>query len=139
MKNHEGCVRAYVRNSNAWYSKSLNGKISIMIGMYHPEGGTSGEFEVEFIEIHKNKPLAARLKAFEDSWSALWLIKDLLEKMAEFDSEIIQEPEFCNLLDSLGIVDITEYEKDKLYSKYIENLENEIKEKQEQLQKLKSK
>lgn len=40
------------------------------------------------------------------------MIKDLLENMAEIDEQEIQEPEFCQLLDSLGIIDITEYERD---------------------------
>jgi hypothetical protein len=111
MKNHEGGKRAYIRSSKAHYASVLKEKISVMIGIYYAEGGTSGEFEVEFIELGKGKQLAARLKAFEDSWNALWLFKDLLEKMAEVDEQEIQEPEFCKLLDSLGIIDITEYER----------------------------
>lgn len=111
MKNHDGGKRAYTRSSKAYYASGLKEKVSVMIGIYYAEGGTSGEFEFEFIEIRKNKPLAARLKAFEDSWSALWQFKDLLEKMAEIDDQEIQEPEFCQLLDGLGIIDITEYER----------------------------
>jgi hypothetical protein len=81
----------------------------VMVGMYHPDGGTSGEFEVEWIVLQQQK--CAKLKSFEDSWSALWLFKDLIEKMSEIDSDKIQEPEFCKLLDSLGIIDITAYEE----------------------------
>ena len=111
MKNHDGGKRAYIRSSKAYYASSLKEKVSVMIGIYYAEGGTSGEFEVEFIELRNDKPLAARLKAFDDSWSALWLFKDLLEKMAEIDGQEIQEPEFCQLLDSLGIIEITKYER----------------------------
>lgn len=110
MTNHDGCKRAYIRSSKAHYSAYLpKENIRVMVGMYHPEGGTSGEFEFEWVIL--NGKGCARLKAFEDSWSALWLFKDLLEKMSEIDSEEIQEPEFCQLLDSLGVIDITEYEK----------------------------
>ena len=42
---------------------------------------------------------------------------DLLKKMAEIDGQDIQEPEFCQLLDSLGIIDITEYEGDNKHNK----------------------
>ena len=109
MKNHEGCKRAYIRTSKAHYAQFRPRQTEeVMVGMYHPEGGTSGEFEFEWV-ILDGKSIA-RLKALEDSWSALWLFKDLLEKMSEIDSQEIQEPEFCQLLDSLGIVDITQYE-----------------------------
>jgi hypothetical protein len=110
MKNHEGGKREYIRNSKAYYARTLNEPVSITIGIYYAEGGTSGEFEIEFIEIGNSSKLTARLKVFEDSWSALLLFTDLLEKMAEIDGEEIQEPEFCKLLDSLGIVDATKYE-----------------------------
>jgi len=110
MSNHEGCKRAYIRSSKAHYAEFLPRETEkVMVGMYHPEGGTSGEFEFEWVIL--NGKGCARLKAFEDSWSALWLFKDLLEKMSEIDSEEIQEPEFCQLLDSLGIIDITQYEQ----------------------------
>lgn len=110
MNTHEGCKRAYIRSSKAYYAQFLPRETEkVMVGMYHPEGGTSGEFQFEWVIL--NGKGCARLKAFEDSWSALWLFKDLLEKMSEIDSEEIQEPEFCQLLDSLGIVDITEYQK----------------------------
>jgi hypothetical protein len=112
MKNHEGGKRAYIRSSKAYYKSVLKGDVSVAIGIYYAEGGTSGEFEVEFVELIKGKPLAARLKVFEDSWNALSLFKDLLEKMAEIDGQEIQEAEFCQLLDSLGIIDITQYEMD---------------------------
>jgi len=111
MKNHEGGKRAYIRSSKAYYASVLKERVSFLIGSYYAEGGTTGEVEVEFIELRKDKPLAARLKAFEDSWNALWLFKDLIEKMAEIDGQEIQEPEFCQLLDSLGIIEITEYKR----------------------------
>jgi len=61
--------------------------------------------------LYKSGPLTPRLKAFDDSWSALWLFKDLLEKISKIDGQDIQESEFCELLDSLGVIDITEYER----------------------------
>jgi len=106
--NDKGCKRAYIRSSKAYYAILPNERERVMVGMYHPEGGTSGEFEFEWILLDGKK--CARLNAFEDSWASLWLFKDLLEKMSEIDSEGIQEPEFCQLLNILGIIDITEYE-----------------------------
>ena len=113
MAKHEGCKRAYTRSSKAWYSHVLEGRIDVSIGMYHPEGGTSGEFMVEWVSLGDNRPTNARLKSFDDSWNALWLFKDLLQIMSGLDDQNIQEPEFCEILESLGIIDITEYEHGK--------------------------
>jgi len=112
MANHEQCKRAYYRSSKAYYANALKEKnVSVLVGMYHPDGGTTGEFEFEWVEL--GGKYCARLKSFEDSWSALSLFKDLLEKMAEIDDTGIQEQEFCEILDSLGILDITQYEQGK--------------------------
>ena len=110
MKDHNGCKRAYIRSSKAFYANVLKDKTSVMIGMYHPDGSTSGEFEFEWVDLG-SKGLCARLKCFDDAWDALSQFKDLLHKMAELGEKDIQEPEFCKVLDELGIIDITEYER----------------------------
>lgn len=76
--------------------------------MYHPDGGTSGEMIMEWVELsNKETP---RLKCFDDSWSALALFKDLIDKMGSVDSMDIQEVEFCKMLDECGFKDLTQYE-----------------------------
>jgi hypothetical protein len=111
MRDHKGCKRAYIRSSKAFYAKTLPTEtIKVMVGMYHPEGGTSGEFEFEWVDLGSSG-LCVRLKCFDDAWDALAQFKDLLRKMAEIDEQNIQESEFCKILDKLGIIDITEYEQ----------------------------
>lgn len=107
MKNHDGCIRGYYRTSKSWYAKSVD-NIEINFGMFHPDGGTSGEMTMEWIEL--SGKLCARLKTFEDSWSALSLFTDLIQKMGEVDSEHIQEEEIAKMLNSCGFKDLTEYE-----------------------------
>ena len=109
MKDHSGCIRAYIRSSKAWYA-DLNRNVSITIGMYHPDGGTSGEFEVEWVNLN-SFGVFPQLKCFEDSWNALSYFGDLLGRMSDVGGENISEPDFCKILDSLGISDITEYER----------------------------
>lgn len=112
MNKHEDCKRAYVRTSKAYYSKSfLDQPINIMIGMYNPNGGSTGDFKVEWINLGESKGLAARLQVFDDAWSALMQFQDLLKRMSDLDGQNIQEPEFAKVLDSLGIIDITEYKE----------------------------
>ncbi len=108
MTDHEGCIRGYHRSSKSWYYKSLDGKIEVSFGMYHKDGGTSGEMSIEWIPLAGE--LCAELKCFEDSWSALSLFTDLIQKMGEIDGENIQEEDFCKLLDSCGFTDLTSYQ-----------------------------
>ena len=108
IKNHEGCVKGYHRSSKAWYAKSLDKKVEVNFGMFHPEGGTTGEMSMEWVELSGKQ--CARLKCFEDAWSALALFTDLIQEMGKIDNMEIQEKEFCNLLDSCGFKDLTEYE-----------------------------
>ena len=82
MRDHNGCKRAYIRSSKAYYAKSLPTEtiFKIMVGMYHPGGGTSGEFEFEWVDLGSHG-LCARLKCFDDAWDALDQFKDLLHKI----------------------------------------------------------
>jgi len=109
MKEHEGCIRGYHRSTKAFYANVMGDRIDVMIGMYHPEGGTSGEFKIEWEQLDGKR--TPRLKSFDDSWNVLWMFKDLLEKMANIDSEDISEEDFCKLLDSLKIKDLTDYDE----------------------------
>ena len=107
--NHEGCIRGYHRSSKAWYAEALGKKrIAVNFGMFHPEGGTSGEMSIEWVDL--NGKQIPRLKCFEDAWSALALFTDLIQEMGKVDNMEIQEKEFCNMLDSCGFKDLTEYE-----------------------------
>jgi len=107
MKDYEGCIRGYHRSSKAWYSKNNNDRTRVGFGMYAEEGGTSGEMEMEWIELGGKE--CAILKCFEDGWNALALFTDLIQKMGEVDSEAIQEEDFCKMLDECGFKDLTEY------------------------------
>lgn len=112
MENHEGNIRGYIRCSKAYYAELHGNTIEVTVGMYAPDGGTSGEFMFEWVDL--SGVLYPRLKAFDDSWSALWMFQDLLQAMSGIDDEGIQEPEFCQLLDSLGISDMTKYKAQKV-------------------------
>lgn len=131
MRDHEGCIRAYHRQSKSWYKDSVrNENLSVNFGMYHPEGGSSGEMKMEWIELGREIPYP-QLKVFDDGWSALGLFPDLIQELAKVDSENINDDQFCEILDRLGFEDMTAYENlnpenDKLIS--INILESKAKE-----------
>ena len=108
MKDHSGCNRQFVQVSRAWYAKSslVDDTIDeIVIGFYHPDGGTTGEFVLQWVCIN-NRPTPI-LYSFEDSWNALWSFQDLLEKMADLDGENPSPEQICQILLELGVEDAT--------------------------------
>lgn len=108
MKKHEGSIRGYHRSSKAWYSKAnYRDRVSVSLGMYPPDGGTTGEMQMEWQELSGKQ--CAILKTFEDSWNVLALFTDLIQKMGEVDGQLIQEEDFCKLLDECGFKDLTAY------------------------------
>lgn len=110
MQDHTDCKRGFTQLSKAWYGKanltSDDIQDEIMIGMYHPEGGTTGEFSITWKELAGE--FTPVLKSFEDSWSALWIFKDVLEKLAELDSTNPTADQIATLLESLGIENMTQ-------------------------------
>lgn len=104
---HEGCEKGFFRATNAWYNRQLD-KIEIQIGMYHPEGGTTGEFAVVWDKL--GNELVPLLRAYDDSWEVLHLFSDIIAKMAEVDSKNISEEEFAQMLIDLGYKDLTKIE-----------------------------
>lgn len=108
MKDHEGCKRMFIWSSRAWYAKAMGDKHQeIMFGMYHPEGGTSGEMGMRWKELSGRQ--VPQLQVFDDAWSALALFTDVIEKLGEEDGENITPEQFIEILLSCGFVDDTDY------------------------------
>lgn len=109
MSKHEGMIRGYHRSHLAWYAKANNiTEPEILFGLFDPEeGGTTGGMVMEWVNIGGES--VANLNVFEDAWSTLSLFTDLIQRMGEVDNQLIQEPEFCKMLDECGFIDMTEY------------------------------
>lgn len=116
MRDHSGCIRGFYRSVKAYYAhfEEVDGEfkpiepVDIMIGMYHPDGGSSGEFSIVWDDA-----LGPQLRAWDDGWSALFRhFLDLLKEMEKLDNEEPTEEEMANLLLSLGIHDLTKYSRD---------------------------
>ena len=108
-RKHAGDIRGYSLLSEAYYGKGIlsMGVVvdEVTIGMYCPDGGTSGEFCVQWVVLCGK--VTPQLTAFDDSWSALAMFSDVMAKMAKVDSDDISPKQFCALLDSCGVVDRT--------------------------------
>ena len=117
MNKHDGMIRGFHHLNSAWYAeacKTANRSYEdqVMIGFYHEngEGGTTGEFAVEWHKLYPNdptKPLAPCLCVYDDAWEALSHFSDLLAAMALLDHKDPTPEQFCSLLVGLGMKNIT--------------------------------
>ena len=106
--DHAGDIRGFSILSEAYYAKACmrdDHADSITIGMYCPDGGTSGEFSVNWKRL--GKETCPRLEVFNDAWSALQHFGDMLQWMARHDNEPTTPQQFANMLRELGITDRT--------------------------------
>lgn len=110
MKQHDGCKRGFTHLSASWYGKACLAHDEyldqVMIGFYHPEGGTTGEFAVRWMTV--GGKVTPRLEVFDDAWHALYEFRDVLAKLAEHDSEDMPPSAFCALLVGCGVEDMTQ-------------------------------
>lgn len=113
MKNHEECKRGFTHLSKSWYGKANLDRShevdSVTVGFYHPKGGTTGEFTFTWEEL--GGKVTPKLTAYDDSWNALFLFGDMLEEMAAIDGEDITPDDFCNMLVSVGIENMTQVDR----------------------------
>lgn len=109
MTDHTGCKRGFYHTGAAWYGKTALAsgpeQDVITMGLYHPEGGSTGEFGIEWL------PLAGQvwpqLHAWDDAWSALHLFADVLAKLAEMNGKSPTPADVCAVLLACGVEDMT--------------------------------
>lgn len=104
-------VRAFVHHNEAWYAHATlrpDTLDEVMIGLYHKDGGTSGEFAIRWMPLGDN-PMspAPRLEAFDDSWAALAKFPDLMAFLASVSGQNITPDAVCSALRNMGITDQT--------------------------------
>lgn len=110
MRDHEGDLRQYTFVSEAYYAESAAATRSrdivdeVSFGFYSPDGGTSGEMVMEWINLgeqwrngEKVIQVSPRLRCFNDAWDALAHLKDVIDALAEVDDQDISPKEFCQL------------------------------------------
>jgi hypothetical protein len=112
-KNHEGHVRQFRIASRAWYSPAVaaatgqeDGYECIQMGFYAPGGGSSGEFRIEWDRL--GDKFTPRLKAYDDSWSALSRFQDVLAELAKLDDTDPTVEQITAVLLKCGVEDATE-------------------------------
>ena len=112
-KDFSDCMRAFYSVSAAYYARPGDPH-EVMIGMYHPGGGTSGEFAIRWHELGTltRKISAPRLEVFDDGWAALAHFRDLLKWLASKDGKNITHDELVAQLKAMGLQDRTAYTRE---------------------------
>lgn len=88
-----------------------------MVGLYHPQGGTSGEFAFRW---HLVGVMTPRLEVFSDAWPVMPQFRDVLDGLAALPQEEargsfwtvkreITEDDVRELLLRCGLADLTAY------------------------------
>lgn len=102
------CKRQFIVSSQAWYAGSCNlkpGEDEILLGMYHPEGGTTGEFSIKWTMV--GNQMTPCLRAYDDSWSALYEFSDMLQELAKLDGTNPSVDVVVTALLNCGVEDAT--------------------------------
>ena len=105
-------VKGFHWTSKTWYALLFSDDRvvdEIMIGFYFPgEGGTTGEFAIRWRTIGESAH--ARLEVFDDGWSALRAMPELVLMLSQIHGT--PTPEFIQAeLIRIGFVDMTNYER----------------------------
>ena len=112
-RKHEGCRRQFSHLSRAWYGAANLARTrdvidEIMVGMYHEDGGTTGEFAIRWTELSgKHVPM---LVVYDDAWDALLEFRDVLEGLKQIDGQNATPEAIGELLKACGVEEATEEE-----------------------------
>lgn len=108
---HNNAVRAFTVLSRSWYADAnlcnAQYREDITFGLYHSDGGTSGEMSARWYDLGSTNPLAMRLEIFDDSFTALASFNDVIQALAELDDQNITPEMFCDILKKCGFADHT--------------------------------
>jgi hypothetical protein len=102
-------IKGFYVINRAWYAQPLQ-QPELMIGLYHSDGGTSGEFAIKWHDLspYHNAP---RLEIFDDAWQVFFAMPELafLAKLRE--SRRTQD-DIIEFLLRAGFQDLTAYADD---------------------------
>lgn len=108
MRNE--CRRGFYHTGASYYGKVvLAGSKDldrISVGLYPLGGGTLGEFCFAWRTL--GSKTCIRLDVWDDAWIALQAFSDVLAKLAGMSGEHLSPEQFCELLVSCGVEDLTQ-------------------------------
>jgi hypothetical protein len=102
-------ARGFSWSNRAWYADANRLKYGMVhFGIYHTEGGTSGEMTMEWDELCGK--IVPQLKVYNDGWKSLSTFKDVIDELGKVNNVAISDTQFVSILKACGFEDLTEYE-----------------------------
>jgi hypothetical protein len=101
-------VKGFHIFSRAHYARTGMQK-EILIGLYHPEGSTSGEFAIRWQDLGSWNRCVPRLEIYDDAWSVFFAMEEL-RGLAALTGKNATEQEIADFLLNAGFKDLTKYE-----------------------------
>lgn len=115
ISRYAGGARGFVHCSEAYYGLQQSPGHPVldvlMVGVYHPEGGTSGEFSVSWLNLKNAGEVMVQLEVTNDAWGILPIFQDVLNWMARLGGRSPSPQEFADALRNLGVTDLTPRER----------------------------
>ena len=109
MKDHNGDFLGFYHSAESWHwpaSRTRDERDSVNFGFYAPEGGTSGEMVMLWSEL--GGKLVPCLRVYDDAWSTLAHLSELVMAMGEIDDQNVSPAAFCAMLLDFGFKDLTQ-------------------------------
>ncbi|MFK5948104.1 MAG: hypothetical protein QM500_04970 [Methylococcales bacterium] len=101
--------RGFFQLSKAWngFPQIDKNKLheELLIGLYDSEGNTTGQFKVRWTLLEGK--VFPKFSAWNDGWKALSHFQDMLSSMEDIKYKYCTPEEFCKMLISHGIKDMT--------------------------------
>lgn len=110
MTEQSDCIRGFHHLSKAWYGSAamVDGVVDeIVVGIYDKDGGTIGEFNIEWEE----DCMVPKFVIWTDALPALAEFSDFMKLMAAHNGAFISAKKVCKILESCNIKDLTEVER----------------------------
>ncbi len=92
-------------NHNQAFPNQTRKTNTVRVGLDHNEGGTSGEFTIDFVELGGRT--VPQLRVFDDAWQVLHL-SNVVAALAKWDDSKADELTIMKELAHLGMTDITD-------------------------------
>jgi hypothetical protein len=107
--NRAPYVKGFYVLNRAWYAQPSH-QPEIMLGLYHPDGGTGGEFGIRWHDLspYHNAP---RLEIFDDAWEVFFAMPEIAG-LAKLRQKRITQDDIVAFLKDLGFQDLTVYADD---------------------------
>ena len=108
----DNSTKGFFVQHKAWHSEIL-GRTNpeIIIGVYHQDGSTDGEFTIKWTDHKQGRGWVPCLEAYGDSWQVFFELPELHRVLRNAGRDVSPEWMITQLTEECGYIDMTSYER----------------------------